>query len=105
MMIPATMIKIAPPRTAIAISPGEYFVSFLAGPVGGCRPAFFFFLRGFFDMTLLCYLIVEIRCGRFSRQMLDARYWILDPPVRGRIGGLMGHTLENASAKFKPTAV
>jgi hypothetical protein len=31
--IPATMIRIAAPRTAIAISPGEYFVSFFAGPV------------------------------------------------------------------------
>jgi hypothetical protein len=31
MMIPATMITIAAPRTAIAISPGEYFVFFFAG--------------------------------------------------------------------------
>jgi len=51
MTIPATMIRIAAPRTAIAISPGEYFVSFFAGPVEGCRLAFFFFLRGFFDMV------------------------------------------------------
>jgi hypothetical protein len=33
MIIPATMIRMAAPRTAIAISPGEYFVSFFAGPV------------------------------------------------------------------------
>ena len=55
MMIPATMIRIAAPRTAIAISPGEYFVSFFAGPVGCGRVAFFFFLRGFFDMALPLY--------------------------------------------------
>ena len=51
MTIPATMIRIAAPSTAIAISPGEYLVSFFAGPVGGCRRTFFFFLRGCFDMV------------------------------------------------------
>ena len=55
MMIPATMIKSAAPRTAIAISPGEYFVSFFAGPACCGALFFFFFLCGFFDMVLLSY--------------------------------------------------
>ena len=59
MTIPATMIRIAAPRTAIAISPGEYFVSFFAGPVGGWWRTFFFFLRGLFDILKAFYLIEE----------------------------------------------
>ena len=50
-IIPATMTRIAAPRTAIAISPALYLVFFFAGPVCECPPPFFFFFRGFFDIT------------------------------------------------------
>jgi hypothetical protein len=45
----------APPRTAIAISPGEYFVFFLGGAACCWVVLFFFFLRGFFDMSPIFY--------------------------------------------------
>ncbi len=35
--IPATMIRIAAPRTAIAISPALYLVSFFGAPLGCVR--------------------------------------------------------------------
>ena len=57
MIIPAIMMRIAAPRTAMAISPGLYLAFFFAGGVCDCpRPCFFFF-RGFFDMTLLLYRV------------------------------------------------
>ena len=62
MMIPATMIRIAAPRIAIAISPAEYLVFFCTGPDGWVVRVFFF-LRGFFDITEALY-----RGVRNSRQ-------------------------------------
>ena len=50
-MIAPTMMRIAAPRIAIAISPALYLVFFFAGPVCECPPPFFFFFRSFFDMT------------------------------------------------------
>ena len=58
MMIPATMIRMAAPRIAIAISPALYFAFFFAG-AGRWPPDFFFFLRGFFDMTEPLYRLVR----------------------------------------------
>jgi hypothetical protein len=50
MMIAATMMTSAAPRIAIASSPAEYFGFFFAGTDRDCVVAFFFFLRGFFDI-------------------------------------------------------
>ena len=53
MTIPTIMIRIAAPRTAIAISAAEYLVFFFGGAARCCAPFFFLFLIGFFDMVLL----------------------------------------------------
>ena len=51
MMIPATMIRMAAPRTAIAISAAEYLVFFFGCALFGRALFIFFFLRVFFAMV------------------------------------------------------
>jgi hypothetical protein len=70
-IITPTMITSAAPRAAIAISPGEYFVFFCAGADRGWLAAFFFFFRGFFDMTPILYRATRNRRGDPDVETVD----------------------------------
>ena len=83
MMIPATMIRSAAPRTAIAISPGEYFVFLFGGAVGGWAGFFFFFFRLFFlDIRTIVSAAWNGACMPYVNTV-DGRFVLCVPRHRG----------------------